>query len=164
VAHQKLLRIVAIVSGNIFLGPDLCRREEYLHASIKFTVDVFQAIRALKLCPKPLRPIAQYFIPQLKNIDDHRKKAQKFLVPIIEQRRETMVNGGQRSDDMLQWMLDKWEKEKVQNDTEMAYLQLLLSMAAIHTTTMTATHVYVYFPFRECNGNLIFILFFLTMQ
>ena len=47
VVYQKLLPIVAIISGNIFLGPDLCRSESYLHHSINYTVDLFTAISKL---------------------------------------------------------------------------------------------------------------------
>ena len=38
VVYQKLLPIVAIISGNIFLGEELCRSESYLYHSIHYTV------------------------------------------------------------------------------------------------------------------------------
>lgn len=140
--NQRLLRIVAIVSGHIFLGPELCRREEYLHASIDFTVDVFAAVRALKRWPKILRPVAaRFFTPQLDRVKDHRVKAKEFLVPIIQQRKAMMKQGAEMPDDMLQWMLDKSDSHNVKDDAEMAFMQLTLSMAAIHTTSMTATHM-----------------------
>ena len=144
--NQKLLRIVAIVSGHIFLGPELCRREEYIDASINFTINVFSAIRALKKWPKIIRPIAQYFIPELRYLRAYKEKSKQFLIPIIQERRALM----QRSkdipkdmpDDLLQWMLNKSDKHyDVQGDAEMAYMQLILSMAAIHTTSMTATNM-----------------------
>ena len=66
--NKKLLRIVAIVSGHIFLGPELCRREEYIHTSINYTLDLFGAIRAFKKWPKMIRFIARYFNPRLKRV------------------------------------------------------------------------------------------------
>lgn len=141
VINERLLRIVAIVSGHIFLGPDLCRREEYLHASINYTVDVFAAVRALKKWPSIIRPIARYFTPQLKGIRDHEERAKQFLIPIIQQRKELMKTGQEVPDDMLQWTLNKSESFNAQEDAKIATLQLTLSMAAIHTTTMTATHM-----------------------
>ena len=63
---QKLLKVIAIVSGHVFLGPELYQREEYLHASIDFTMDLFIVIGALKRWPKPLRFVAKYAIPQIK--------------------------------------------------------------------------------------------------
>lgn len=138
--YQKLLKIVAIVSGHIFLGPDLCRREEYLYASINYTVDVFIAVRKLKAWNSMLRPIGKFFIPELTTIQEHRKKARAFLVPIIQQRRKALSNGEQVPDDMLQWMINKAAEFKV-SDEDLADTQLTLSLAAIHTTTMTATDI-----------------------
>lgn len=139
VIHQKLLRIVAAVSGNIFLGPELCHREEYLHSSIRYALDLFTAVRALKMWPKPLRPIVRYFIPELNRIKDHRERAKRFLLPVIQERRALMKQGREVPDDMLQWMLNKADKFHICDDGEIAFQQLSLSVAAIHTTTMTVT-------------------------
>ncbi|KAK8034549.1 Cytochrome P450 monooxygenase paxP [Apiospora rasikravindrae] len=140
VAFNQLLRVVAIVSGRIFLGPDLCRREEYIYASTMYTVDVFKAVRKLKAWNQYLRPIVQYFIPELKTLVEHRRKARAFLAPVIEERKEAMKNGGDLSDDMLQWMMNKAESNGV-SDGRLAELQLDLSLAAIHTTTMAVTDI-----------------------
>ncbi|KAK3937790.1 cytochrome P450 [Diplogelasinospora grovesii] len=148
VINQALLRIVAIVSGHIFLGPELCRREEYLHASINYTVDVFKAVRALKKWPTVIRPFGAWFTPELASIKEHKQRAKEFLIPIIQERRAMMARGEEMPDDMLQWMLEKsvpghnpTTETKMEDDAEMAFLQLTLSMAAIHTTSMTATHI-----------------------
>ena len=146
--HQKLLRIIAVVSGNAFLGPDLCRREEYLHASIRYAVDVFSAVRALKKWPKILRPIGQYFIPQLSRLADHRKKAREFYLPVIRDRRAKMERGEQVSEDMLQWMLLKAEAFNMHDDAELAFHQLSLALASIHSTTATATQMCAFCPPR----------------
>lgn len=137
-AFTQLLRIVAIVSGRIFLGPELCRREEYIYASTMYTVDLFRAVGKLKSWHSSLRPIAQYFIPELKTVFEHRRKARAFLSPIIQKRKEAMENGSDLPDDMLQWMMNKAEANGV-SDERLAQLQLDLSLAAIHTTTMAVT-------------------------
>ncbi|KAM0817245.1 putative Ent-kaurene oxidase [Seiridium cardinale] len=62
--YQKLLRIVAIVSGHVFLGPELCRREGYLYANIDYTVDVFIA---------------------LAKVSEHRRKARDFLENVMRE-------------------------------------------------------------------------------
>ena len=53
------------------------------------------------------RPIGQYFIPELKRVFEHRRKAREFLKPVIEERRRLMREGLDVPDDMLQWMLAK---------------------------------------------------------
>jgi cytochrome P450 len=139
--YQKTLRIVAIVSGHVFLGPDLCRREEYLYASINFTVDVFKAVRQLKAWNRWLRPIVSFFTPELKQIQVHRQKARDFLLPIIRERRAALRAGKtDLPDDMLQWTINKATKFN-ESDEALADLQLTLSMAAIHTTTLQTTDI-----------------------
>lgn len=141
--NAVMLRVVAIVSGYIFIGPDLCRREEYLHASIRYTIDAFSGIRQLKTWRKWLRPVVASWIPEIRKIRDHKERAKKFLVPVIQARKKAMLmEGYQAPDDMLQWMINKADKfEEIQTDEDLAVLQLALSMAAIHTTTTTITHL-----------------------
>lgn len=136
VVYQKLLYMVAVISGSIFIGPDLCRREEWVTSAITYTVDVFQAISKLKQWHTWTRPIGQYFIPELKSVHEHRRKAKAFLAPVIAERRKLMKEGKQLPDDMLQWMMNKTAEYDI-TDGDLCQVQLDLSMAAIHTTTLT---------------------------
>ncbi|KAI0128888.1 ent-kaurene oxidase [Xylariales sp. AK1849] len=138
VVYEKLAQIVAIASGNVFLGPELCRRPEYVTSSITYTIDLFTAISKLKQWNKWLRPIGQFFIPELKSVAEHRRKAREFLAPVIKERRALMKAGGQLSDDMLQWMLNKSAEYNL-GDDDISEIQLNLSLASIHTTTLTTT-------------------------
>ncbi|KAL7621684.1 hypothetical protein AAE478_009011 [Parahypoxylon ruwenzoriense] len=152
--NQKLLRIVAIVSGHIFIGPELCRSPEYLHASIRFTVDLFTAAARLKRWPRLLRGLVKYFVSELDDVQEHRRAAHEFLKPVLRQRRERAKQGEEMSSDLLQWIIYKADKYDVKTDEEIAEIQLNLSMAAIHTTTMTATHMYVQCSRSPINSNL----------
>ncbi|KAK6197790.1 hypothetical protein LQW54_010562 [Pestalotiopsis sp. IQ-011] len=138
--HKKFLRIVAIVSGQIFLGSDLCREEEYLDAAINYTVDVFAAVRALKSWHHLMRPLAQFLIPEIKTLHAHKKKARNFLLPVIRERKAAAEAGQELPDDMLQWMINKQDEFKV-SDEDLADTQLTLSLAAIHTTSSTVTDI-----------------------
>ncbi|KAF7540178.1 hypothetical protein G7054_g1529 [Neopestalotiopsis clavispora] len=138
--YSKLLRIVAIVSGNIFLGPELCRREEWVNSAITYTVDLFTAIGKLKQWSPWTRFIGQYYIPELKSVDKHRRKCREFLAPVIAERRQQMKQGGEMPDDMLQWMMQKTGDFKLSDD-ELSLIILNLSLAAIHTTTITTISV-----------------------
>ncbi|KAI0168346.1 ent-kaurene oxidase [Pestalotiopsis sp. NC0098] len=138
VVYSKLLRIVAIVSGNIFLGPELCRREEWVNSAITYTVDMFTAIGKLKQWSPWTRFIGQYYVPELKSVSEHRRKCREFLAPVIAERRQQMKKGAQMPDDMLQWMMNKSADFKLADD-ELSLIILNLSLAAIHTTTLTTT-------------------------
>lgn len=140
VTYEALLRMVAIISGNIFLGPELCRREEWLVSSITYTVDMFTAIGKLKKWKWWTRPIGQYFVSELNSVEEHRKKARAFLAPVIGDRRSRMQGGQERPDDMLQWMMEKTAEYNI-SDHELSIVMLNLSLAAIHTTTLTTCHV-----------------------
>lgn len=135
-----------MASGSIFLGPELCRKEEYLHASINYTVDVFTAVAALKKWPQILRPIGQFFVPELNRIQDHKDRATRFLRPIIRERKRMMDNEEDLPDDLLQWMLNMAEQDGIRDEAYLSFQQLMLSMAAVHTTSTTAIHMYVQYP------------------
>lgn len=142
VAYSTLLRIVAIVSGAIFIGGDLCRSEEYLKSSIGYTLDFVGAVSGLKRWSKRWRWLGSYFVPEVKKLFAERKKAHDFLEPIIAKRRAAMKAGEDMPDDTLQWMIEKAAKFNLSDD-ELAESQLNLSMAAIHTTTLTVTMMLV---------------------
>ncbi|KAI0547088.1 ent-kaurene oxidase [Xylaria curta] len=140
VVYHKLLRIVAIISGNIFLGPEICKSEEWVTSAITYTVDLFTAIGKLKQWRSWTRPIGQYFIPELKSLQEHRRKARAWLAPVIAERRLMMKERKELPDDMLQWMMNKTAEYNL-GDEELSLIQLNLSLAAINTTTRTVTSV-----------------------
>lgn len=41
----------------------------------------------------------------------------------------------------MQWMLNKAEEAGVKNNRQLAMLQLAVTLGAIHTTSITATHM-----------------------
>ncbi|KAK2029114.1 cytochrome P450 [Colletotrichum zoysiae] len=140
--YQKLLRVVAIVSGIAFVGPETCRENEYLTNSIMFTVDLFSAIAELKKWPNwgPTRRIASYFIPQVKKMKDHRARSMAYLVPVIQKRRSMRFDSKEdKPKDMLQWLIEKSDKFGAKQDEDIAMVLILLGVAAIHTTTMAVT-------------------------
>lgn len=141
--NATLLQIVAIVSGNAFVGPDYNRDEGFLRTTINFSVDLFGTAYQLRAWPWFLRFIGQYRLPGVKAVKEHKRRAKEFLEPIIKERRARLAaqEGYQEADDMLQWMIAKADKFNVVSDAELADLQLTLSMTAIHTTTMMTTWV-----------------------
>lgn len=139
--NSKLLRIVAIVSGRVFLGPELCHDEAYINAAINYTIDVMLALRAVQGLTPWQRWLKGSSLPEVMNLDKHEEEATRFLRPVIAARRQAEKDepGYQKPDDMLQWLMDAQglgERE----ERQLAKLQLTVSFAAIHTTTLTATN------------------------
>ena len=89
--NDHVARIIAIVSGNVLVGPPLCYDEEYLHAALNYSRDISAAIRALKIWPRYLRPFVKYFTPQVNVIKRYRGKAKRMLQPLIKELRASKL-------------------------------------------------------------------------
>lgn len=135
------LRIVAIVSGNLFVGPDLCRDEAYLATAIDFTNDVTAGAAEIKRWPKWLRAFAVYFnlTPAVARGHAHRRRMQAFFEPLVAARRQAMSEGREVPDDVLQWMVEKTMSNGILDVGHLTDMQLLLTLASIHTTSLSAT-------------------------
>ncbi|KAF5505675.1 Cytochrome P450 monooxygenase ATR2 [Colletotrichum siamense] len=140
VLYDKLLNMVAIISGRIFIGPELCHKKEYLEASTMFVIDLFTTAAKVKRWPKFLRFIGKHYIPEIKKLAEHRRRAAQVLVPVIEERKRLNTEGTEAPEDMLQWFIAKSSKFSMDSNEQLAETQLSLSVVAIHTTTMAATH------------------------
>ncbi|KXH34975.1 ent-kaurene oxidase [Colletotrichum simmondsii] len=140
VLYEKLLKMVAVISGRVFIGPELCHKEEYLDASTMFVIDLFQAAAKIKRWPKFLRFIGKHYVPEIKKLAEHRRRAAQVLIPVIEARKRLHKEDTEIPEDMLQWFIVKSSKFGMGRNEQLAETQLSLSVVAIHTTTMAATH------------------------
>lgn len=138
--HQTLVQMVAIVSGRIFIGPELCRTPEYVDMAVNYTMDVIHAREAVTRTPKWQRPFKAPHLAEVKALRAREKKAWAMVKPIIDARLRAQAEDPldyQKPDDLLQWILESGDAKLSVQD--MAEMQLALTFAAIHTTTMTVT-------------------------
>ncbi|KAI3558583.1 ent-kaurene oxidase [Colletotrichum abscissum] len=96
--------MVAIFSGRVFIGPELCYKEEYLEASTMFVVDLFRQ------WPKFLRFIGRQYVPEIKKLAEHRRRAAQVLIPVIEARKRLYKEVTEVPGDLLQWFIVKSSK------------------------------------------------------
>ena len=137
---QVLLHIVARVSARVFVGLPLCRDEDWLASSIEYTESIFMTIITLRFLPSFLRPIAVWFLPSSYKIYYHLRQAKRLMIPLVRRRRDPTSNAeDERHVDLLQWMMEI-AKPNEADEAHLAHRQLLLSFAAIHTTTMAAVN------------------------
>ncbi|OHF00854.1 cytochrome P450 [Colletotrichum orchidophilum] len=138
---DKMMRVIAKASGRIFIGPELCRNEEYLDAAIYYTVDLMKAVRRVANITPWLRPFTAARTPEVKKVHYRVEEADKFLRPVVTARKEAEKSPDyQKPDDMLQWIMESQKKFGQKNDRELARYQLGISFAAIHTTTVTTAN------------------------
>lgn len=139
--NERLVRIVAKVSGGIFVGPELSSDPEYLDAGSFYTVDLMNAVTALKKIRPWLKPFLASRAPEVIALRAREKQAERVLRPIVEERLKAKASdpNWQEPDDMLQWMINMSDGK--QSVATIATAQLGLIFAAIHTTSMTVTNI-----------------------
>ncbi|PNP79956.1 hypothetical protein FNYG_06653 [Fusarium nygamai] len=141
--HHALLRIVGMVSGRMFIGPELCRSEQYLDASINYTMEVMGAQRAVQNMRPWLRPFRAQSLPEVQKLYQRIAEAEAFLEPVVKRRTDVMNDPSyEKPDDFLQWLIDGKDKFPDKNSQHLAKVQLGLTFAAVHTTTLTATNAF----------------------
>lgn len=135
-----LLQLVAIISGNLLVGPDLCRHEVYLAAAIDYTTDVTEAAKAIKKWPKYLRGLVVRLNlePTVNTTQEHRRRMRAYLGPLIEERRQLLREGKPVPEDILQWMVEETNEHNILDIAHITDMMLILIVAAIHQTSMSA--------------------------
>lgn len=111
---------------------------------MNYTINLVNASNAIKQWKPALRPFVYRFLPELRRLYKDRAIACRLLKPIIIARRESADQKGyEKPNDMLQWMMDARVKEhdRDRDYQHMADIQLAMSFGAMHTTTMTLTHM-----------------------
>ena len=100
---ERITKVVARVSSCMFGGTELSENEKWVAASIAFAIDGFHGAQKIKKYPQILRPIAKYFIPEIRSIAGHYAEAEKAAIPILEARQKA----GEKALDLLYWMSDQ---------------------------------------------------------
>ncbi|KAI0200935.1 cytochrome P450 [Astrocystis sublimbata] len=141
--HEKLLRVVAQASARIFVGYPMCRDEDWLNCSTTFSLDVMLGAEKLKQWKPWLRPLAQYFVPEMTRIRGDHRRALELLLPEVNKRsKESSKTHSHAYNDMIEWMQQRAGKigDRSFDSKELANLQMLTATAAIHTTRLAIIH------------------------
>ncbi|KAM5345999.1 hypothetical protein ACJ41O_011860 [Fusarium nematophilum] len=132
-----ILDSVARLSSRVFLGENLCRNEAWLAITSEYTVMVVRAAAKLRLFPSFIRPLVSLLEPDCRKARAALTESRAIINPVIEQRRrlrrEALAHGhpAPSFNDAIDWA----ETECKGRDYDAAVVQLVLSFAAIHTTT-----------------------------
>ncbi|APA15880.1 hypothetical protein SS1G_09238 [Sclerotinia sclerotiorum 1980 UF-70] len=144
--YGKVLHVVALLSGRVFVGAPLCRDEEWIKATITYTVILGATVGMLWKRPWWQRRIlAPLYFRTLHGVQ---KKAEEMLKPLLE--REATVDpsewekktGEQNDGQLIRWLLSHTPQKSGKIDVkQLAHDQLTVSLAAIHTTSITISHL-----------------------
>ncbi|KAL2867848.1 cytochrome P450 [Aspergillus lucknowensis] len=132
-------RIATRTANRLLVGAPLCRNEEYLQMSIRYTIDVFGGADKLRAWPDFLKSTVAYFVTDVK---ERQKIARKHLIPYIRDRLEQAeaLEKRPRKDrpvDSLQWVIDTAPNALERDPERVLYRLLHLNVAAVHTTSVT---------------------------
>jgi hypothetical protein len=130
--------LITSATARVFVGPDLCRNEEWLATATGYTMDVGKASEELFTYPAILRPIVVRFLKSHRQCRARFGVARRLLLPAFEER---ALSKSVEHQDMLKWLLDSARGRDAEPD-RLVKRMLFLNMAAIHTTAITATNVW----------------------
>ena len=137
----KILRVIALLSGRIFVGLPLCRNEEWITTTINYTMDIFAAVPQIRKLNPILKPFLAPWLPEVRRIKQNRIKGARLLRPILEKRFTDMKNPDFKPPaDMIQFSIEH-SGAKGEDALFQSFVQMVASFAAIHTTAMNVTHV-----------------------
>jgi hypothetical protein len=141
--YMKLVHMVAKITGRVFVGPELCRNEDYLDSAINYTMDVINVQQSVKLIKPWLRPILAPRLPAVKRLRKREKMAEDLLKPIVQARLDAERDDPnyKSPDDMLSWFMSRNDEFGGHSSALLAKMQLGLIFAAIHTTTLVTTNM-----------------------
>lgn len=128
---KTVLDAIAQLSSRVFLGPELCRNKDWQRITIGYTVNIFMAISAVKRYPKFLHRLVQWIVPEAGIVRAQMAETKRIIQPVIDQRKkELLADPTLKYNDAVQWLDDVSKGEEY----DAIISQLVLSMAAIHTT------------------------------
>lgn len=128
---KTVLDAIAQLSSRVFLGPELCRNKDWQRITISYTVNIFIAASAVKRYPKFLHRLVQWIVPEAGIVRAQMAETERIIQPVIDQRKkELLANPTIKYNDAVQWLDDVSKGEEY----DAIISQLVLSMAAIHTT------------------------------
>ncbi|KAF7351479.1 hypothetical protein MSAN_01580100 [Mycena sanguinolenta] len=118
------MKVVARTTNRLFVGLPLCRNQEYLNISIRYTIAVFKRCHILSLFPHWIRPVIGPLMSPKKEADRHK------LGP----------DWPDKPNDLISWLMqDAAPADKTV--PALAHRVLIVNMAAIHTSTMALVNV-----------------------
>jgi hypothetical protein len=136
-------RIVALVSGRMFLGKTLSRQEEWVSISTQWSNDVFALLRRTQTYPAWLRGYITPYLSQTKKVLEQRKRAKTFLRPSFEEqldaKRKGMPPPGEE-ESLATWMMKYLTPKHMQVESLVRH-QLGISWASVHTSTLALTQI-----------------------
>lgn len=143
--QESMRRIAGRMAAKVFVGHPACRNPDWIRISVGFSMDVFKTGIILRMFPPILHPIIAWLIPARYSVMENLRTAKRTLGPLMEKHRAAVAARArgedvEEEDILLHWMMDHATEEENKVDN-MALRNLFITLAAVHTTSMSASHM-----------------------
>lgn len=144
--YPATARIISLLSGRVFVGRPLSRTQEWIDASVNFTVDAAHTRYAIGKWPPFLRPIVAPFLPEIRGLKKYAKRGAELLDPILQKTLAKARNektGGYDDDGFdeqgtfVSWVLKHTPKGSREDAYNLARAQM--SCKFVHSPLTTCT-------------------------
>ncbi|TVY92981.1 Cytochrome P450 monooygenase [Lachnellula willkommii] len=146
--YGKLARIVALLSGRVFVGRPLSREEEWVSSTTQFAAHAHLARLAILEWPRWMRPFVAPFLPEIQRLNMHKTRGAQLLTPMLKDclaRAQGEKSGLEGYEDeqgtMISWLLRHMDQKQRADPLLLGVNQMMLSFAAILTTSMSICHI-----------------------
>lgn len=127
---------VAQASARVFVGPKLCRDESWMRIMRNFTHMAAGSLQAVKMWPAFLHPWVAPFLPALKTVERTWAEGRR----VLREAAEAEALNDKKGDYIKEWVAQRHPEWAVDLDQQVDFT-FTLSMAALHTSEMTTTHL-----------------------
>ncbi|KAI1187489.1 P450 monooxygenase [Nemania serpens] len=142
-AHPFFATLVARVSNRVFVGKRIARDERWIKTVTDFTTNVAQTTMILRVVPPSLHGLVAFFLPTYWTVQRTIRDSYTILGPEISRRRKAELEDDSydKPVDLLQGIMDLAKPgTKQASPRDLAHRQLVMSLAAVHTTAGQAAN------------------------
>jgi cytochrome P450 len=139
---EQLSYQIARIAMRVFVGPEICRNEEWIKASLEYDVNVGTTVIMLRMFPPFLHPFLARLMPSWYRAWGNIKTAERIIAPVVRERLAAKARGDYEDEapkDLLWWILEE-ASEPERNPEQMGLRMLVVGLAALHTTSMAMSH------------------------
>ncbi|KAK2596421.1 hypothetical protein N8I77_013312 [Diaporthe amygdali] len=138
--QQIFRRLVSRMSAKVFMGYPACRDQDWINLSIGFTHDMFVAAFTLRMFPPWTHRYIAPLVPARRRMWNQIKTAERIVGNLVKKRDDARNRGDEVEDTLLGWMMDNGNETETRLG-EMAFRQCFLTLASIHTTSVSVSTV-----------------------
>ncbi|KAG5979292.1 hypothetical protein E4U55_005332 [Claviceps digitariae] len=147
VIHQSILDVIARMISRLFWdGDEVCRNERWLKIMKDWSVNSVIAAFMINMAPSFLRPLIRRFSSRVHQARDDYQAARAFIEPLIKARRASRDQARAMGHEPLVFndIVDWIDSENEELACDPVALQMVLNVAAVHTTAALVTNTLVF--------------------